>query len=75
MRRHDNKIGVDCVRFHDQHRLDPLIAHFGMLDIDPAIKQEYFDFLAKADAYTDSHGKVIHQAPQSKDLATDEFLK
>ena len=37
--------------------------------------QEYFDFLAKADAYTDSHGKVIHQAPQSKDLATDEFLK
>ena len=37
--------------------------------------QEYFDFLAKADTYTDSHGKVIHQAPQSKDLATDEFLK
>ena len=37
--------------------------------------QEYFDFLAKADAYTDSHGKVIHQAPQSTDLATDEFLK
>ena len=37
--------------------------------------QQYFDFLAKEDAYTDSHGKVIHQAPQSKDLATDEFLK
>ena len=37
--------------------------------------QQYFDFLAEENAYTDSHGKVIHQAPQSKDLATDEFLK
>lgn len=36
--------------------------------------QQYFDFLAESDAYTDSHGKVIHQAPKSEDLATDEFL-
>ena len=37
--------------------------------------QEYFDFLAQEDAYTDSHDKVIHEAPQADDLATDEFLK
>ena len=36
--------------------------------------QQYFDFLAESDAYTDSHGKVIHQAPKAQDLATDEFL-
>lgn len=36
--------------------------------------QEYFDFLAEEDAYTDSHDKVIHEAPQAKDLGTDEFL-
>ena len=32
-------------------------------------------FLAQEDAYTDSHDKVVHDAPQAKDLATDEFLK
>ena len=37
--------------------------------------QQYFDFLAQEDAYTDSHDKVVHDAPQAKDLATDEFLK
>lgn len=37
--------------------------------------QEYFDFLAQSDAYTDAQGNVVHDAPQSKDLATDEFLK
>ena len=36
--------------------------------------QKYFDFLAESDAYTDSHDKVIHDAPQTKDLATNEFL-
>ncbi|MBT1180577.1 ABC transporter substrate-binding protein [Bifidobacterium sp. CP2] len=36
--------------------------------------QKYFDFLAEEDAYTDSHDKVIHTAPQTKDLATNEFL-
>ena len=36
--------------------------------------QEYFDFLAEEDAYTDSHDKIIHEAPQAKDLATDEFI-
>ena len=37
--------------------------------------QQYFDFIAEENAYTDSHGKVVHTAPQAKDLATDEFLK
>ncbi|WP_137656371.1 ABC transporter substrate-binding protein [Bifidobacterium moukalabense] len=46
---------------------------FGTNDVQGA--QEYFDFLAQEDAYTDSHDKVIHKAPQAKDLATDEFLK
>lgn len=46
---------------------------FGTNDTEGA--QEYFDFLAQEDAYTDSHDKVIHEAPQAKDLATDEFLK
>ena len=27
------------------------------------------------DVDTDSHDKVVHDAPQAKDLATDEFLK
>ena len=45
---------------------------FGTNDTEGA--QEYFD-LAQEDAYTDSHDKVIHEAPQAKDLATDEFLK
>ena len=46
---------------------------FGTNDTEGA--QEYFDFLAQEDAYTDSHDKVIHEAPQADDLATDEFLK
>ena len=46
---------------------------FGTNDVDGA--QQYFDFLAEEDAYTDSHDKVIDTAPQAKDLATDEFLK
>ena len=37
--------------------------------------QQYFDFLAKEDAYTDAHGKTVHTAPVAKDIATDEFLK
>ena len=36
--------------------------------------QEYFDFLAQEDAYTDSNDKVVHDAPQSKELATNKFL-
>ncbi|NMM95692.1 ABC transporter substrate-binding protein [Bifidobacterium sp. DSM 109960] len=46
---------------------------FGTNDVKGA--QEYFDFLAKEDAYTDSHGTVVHNAPKARDLATDEFLK
>ena len=46
---------------------------FGTNDVDGA--QKYFDFLAQEDAYTDSHDKVIHTAPQAKDISTDEFLK
>ncbi|NMM97416.1 MULTISPECIES: ABC transporter substrate-binding protein [Bifidobacterium] len=36
--------------------------------------QKYFDFLAEEDAYTDSHDNVIHEAPNTKDFATNEFL-
>lgn len=37
--------------------------------------QQYFDFLAEENAYTDEHGKTVHTAPVAKDIATDEFLK
>ena len=37
--------------------------------------QQYFDFLAKEDAYTDSHGKTVHTVPMAKNISTDEFLK
>ena len=37
--------------------------------------QQYFDFLATENAYTDAHGKTVHTAPSAKDIATDEFLK
>ena len=46
---------------------------FGTNDVKGA--QQYFDFLAQENAYTDSHDKVIHTAPQAKDISTDEFLK
>lgn len=46
---------------------------FGLADYQGT--QAYFDFLAQSDAYTDADGRVVHAAPQSKDLATDEFLK
>ena len=37
--------------------------------------QQYFNFLAEENAYTDAHGKTVHTAPAAKDIATDEFLK
>ena len=37
--------------------------------------QQYFNFLAEENAYTDAHGKTVHTAPVAKDIATDEFLK
>ena len=36
--------------------------------------QQYFDFIAQGGAYTDAKGKEIRQAPNAKDLATDQFL-
>ena len=42
---------------------------------DTAGAQQYFDFLAEENAYTDAHGKTVHTAPAAKDIATDEFLK
>ena len=46
---------------------------FGTNDMKGA--QQYFDFLATENAYTDAHGKTVHTAPSAKDIATDEFLK
>lgn len=37
--------------------------------------QQYFDFLAEENAYTDSHGKTVHTVPVAKNISTDEFLK
>ncbi len=41
---------------------------------DTATAQQYVDFLARAGAYTDASGNVVHTAPKAKDLATDRFL-
>ncbi len=46
---------------------------FGTTDVKGA--QDYFDFLSREDAYTDSKGKVTKQVPNAKKLSTDEFLK
>lgn len=40
----------------------------------PESAQEYFDFLAQEDAYTDASGEIVHKAPQASSLSTDEFL-
>ncbi|MBM6699159.1 ABC transporter substrate-binding protein [Bifidobacterium pullorum subsp. saeculare] len=45
----------------------------GAIDYDGV--QQYFDFLAESNAYTDASGATVRQAPQARDLATDEFLK
>ena len=37
--------------------------------------QQYFDFLAEENAYTDAHGKTVHTVPVAKNISTDEFLK
>ncbi|MEE1296300.1 MAG: ABC transporter substrate-binding protein [Bifidobacterium sp.] len=47
-------------------------ATLGTIDYDGT--QQYFDFLAQSDAYEDANGQVVHTAPKSRDLATDEFL-
>lgn len=46
---------------------------FGTSDIQGA--QQYFDFLAREHAYTDSRGKVITRAPSARQLSTNEFLR
>ncbi|PNP89935.1 MULTISPECIES: ABC transporter substrate-binding protein [Gardnerella] len=46
---------------------------FGTSDVKGA--QDYFNFLSKEGAYTDSNGKVTKQLPDAKKLSTDEFLK
>ncbi|NMN01854.1 ABC transporter substrate-binding protein [Bifidobacterium panos] len=47
---------------------------FTLGTVDFSGTQAYFDFLAQEDAYSDADGKTVHTAPQSKDLATNEFL-
>jgi ABC-type nitrate/sulfonate/bicarbonate transport system substrate-binding protein len=79
----DANLKVDFVKksmemiVNDQYWGDPAAIADGSFILgtnDFSGTQKYFDFLAQEDAYTDSHGKVIHEAPRSKDLATNEFL-
>lgn len=44
----------------------------GQADIPGA--QEYYDFLAESDTYTDENDEVTNTAPKAEELATDEFL-
>lgn len=63
---------VDGQYWGERKRIDDGDLVFGAIDYDGT--QSYFDFLAESDAYADENGQVVHQAPQSRDLATDEFL-
>ena len=63
---------VDGEYWGDPDKLADGSFTFGSADFSGT--QAYFDFLAESGAYTDAHGAVIDEAPQSKDLATDEFL-
>lgn len=63
---------VDGQYWGERKRIDDGDLVFGAIDYDGT--QRYFDFLAESDAYADANGQVVHQAPQSRDLATDEFL-
>ncbi|KFI61465.1 ABC transporter substrate-binding protein [Bifidobacterium cuniculi] len=56
----------------DRQQIIDGTATLGAIDYDGT--QEYFDFLAQSDAYEDANGTVVHTAPRSRDLATDEFL-
>ncbi|EFA23710.1 NMT1/THI5-like protein [Bifidobacterium gallicum DSM 20093 = LMG 11596] len=64
---------IDGQYWGDRKQIDEGTQTLGAIDYDGT--QQYFDFLAQSGAYTDSYGNVIHDAPQSKDLATDRFLK
>lgn len=71
--RESMKTIIDGQYWGDRERIDDGTATFGAIDYDGT--QQYFDFLADSDAYTDATGEVVHTAPRSRDLATDEFLK
>lgn len=47
---------------------------FTLGTIDTEGVQQYIDFLAAADVYTDSKGNVVDQVPQASELSTDRFL-
>ncbi len=63
---------IDGQYWGDRKSIENGTATLGAIDYDGT--QQYFDFLAESDAYTDATGKTVHTAPQSHDLATDEFL-
>ncbi|PLS27872.1 ABC transporter substrate-binding protein [Bifidobacterium anseris] len=63
---------VDGQYWGDRERIDDGDFVLGSIDYDGT--QRYFDFLASSDAYADANGQVVHDAPRSRELATDEFL-
>ncbi len=63
---------VDGQYWGDRKQIDDGDFVLGSIDYDGT--QRYFDFLAESDAYADANGRVVHEAPRSHDLATDEFL-
>lgn len=56
----------------DRQQIEQGALVFGSNDVESA--QQYFDFLAEANAYTDQDGQVIQQAPKAEQLVTDQFL-
>ena len=67
MRRHDNKIGVDCVRFHDQHRLDTIVAWLDMLDLNTPVEQKNLDLLGAIGKYQNVMFECSPAVPSSTD--------
>ena len=66
------KMIIDGEYWGDRAKINSGEQTFGAIDYDGT--QQYFDFLAQSDAYTDANGDVVTTAPQSKDLATDTYL-
>ena len=71
--RHSMQVIVEGNYWGDPQKIASGDFVFGTNDIKGA--QEYFDFLAASDAFTDENDQVIDTTPQADELATDQFLK
>ena len=45
LRREDDQVGIGRIGFHDQHRLDTIVARLDMREGDPVVEQKDFHLL------------------------------